>query len=254
MSLTIQSGGSITLQGGAGGGGGGATVGTYASRPAAGNAGALYICTDSPIAQWVDDGSAWRPMILGQALGTQVPAASAFTAFGAAGFTFSDNNGTIDLSCAGTGSTALKGAAISLSSATAYVQAAFANTEKQSTVSTCCVVLRESSSGKAVAAAMTSNPAAGAERNYVFSGIYTNSGRATIDQTIAPTPNGPTILRVHRSGGSTIVSYSSDGRTWTALFTYGAGVFDSAPDQVAFAAEPFANTSGRLLHFKYGSL
>ena len=65
----------ITPDGGGAGGGAGVTVGAYATRPAAGTSGRLFYPTDGPIA-FADDGSAWRPILQRQLLGTQPPLAT----------------------------------------------------------------------------------------------------------------------------------------------------------------------------------
>lgn len=71
-----------------------AGVGAFSSRPSAGNTGALYYPTDGPL-QFVDDGSAWRPVLLGGALGTQPPAAAGWTKRGASSQTLTDSLGTL---------------------------------------------------------------------------------------------------------------------------------------------------------------
>ena len=261
MSLTIQSGGSLTIQGGGGGGGGGATVGTFANRPAAGNAGALYIATDSPIAQWVDDGSAWRPLIQGQALGTQVPAASAFTAFNAGTFTFSDASGTIRFECTtGTGASNVRGAALSLSSSTAYVEACIADTSpgyNASTVSSTGVMLRESSSGKAVGIFTRVQQAAAAIPACAYLEVVTinNNGGSAFSAEISLPINAPKFFRVKRSGSDIVVEVSPDRLAWKTSRTFAtSSVFTSAPDQAAFGIIDYGPSYGLLTHFKYGSL
>src|SRR6185437_13862519 len=54
------------------------TVGPYASRPAPGGNGNIYIASDGVVPA-VDDGSAWRPICPPGVLGTQPPAASTWT-------------------------------------------------------------------------------------------------------------------------------------------------------------------------------
>jgi hypothetical protein len=76
------------------GGGGSSSTGTYASRPAAGTAGATYRPSDSWTG-FVDDGAAWRPLIQGVA-GVQPPAASTFTALNASATSaLTDDNGSL---------------------------------------------------------------------------------------------------------------------------------------------------------------
>lgn len=73
-----------------GGGGGSITSGTYASRPAAGTAGALYFATDVPML-YRDTGSAWERYPLREVIATQPPAASGFTAQNAGTATLTDD-------------------------------------------------------------------------------------------------------------------------------------------------------------------
>ena len=53
---------------------------TYAQRPAAGNAGRRIVLTDAMIPDWVDDGTQWRPMVGGLALGYEPPTSGSFIA------------------------------------------------------------------------------------------------------------------------------------------------------------------------------
>lgn len=59
------------------GGGGGTGYGTFASKPSAGTAGALYTPSDG-MSQWVDDGTVWRPIVQG-IVGNAPPAAASWT-------------------------------------------------------------------------------------------------------------------------------------------------------------------------------
>jgi hypothetical protein len=69
-------------------------TGTYAARPSAGTAGAVYYPNDAWTG-FVDDGSAWRPMIQG-VVGVSPPAASGFTAANASATSaLVDNNGAL---------------------------------------------------------------------------------------------------------------------------------------------------------------
>jgi len=68
--------------------------GLYAARPAPGNLGARYVCSDGAV-EFVDDGTVWKPLVNGRP-GTQPPLVSAFTALSsAAGATWTDVAGTI---------------------------------------------------------------------------------------------------------------------------------------------------------------
>lgn len=85
---------------GGGGGGGGVTynaVGTFASRPAAGTSGRIYVPTDGPIT-FLDDGSAWRPYVSGMMLGTAPPAAAGWTSLGVGSPTVADSFGSLFIS------------------------------------------------------------------------------------------------------------------------------------------------------------
>lgn len=61
--------------------GGGFSLGLLSARPAAGTAGRVYLATDSPGCKFVDDGTAWRPLIDHDCvLGYEPPVASLWTA------------------------------------------------------------------------------------------------------------------------------------------------------------------------------
>lgn len=255
MSLTIQSGGSLTIQGGGGGGGGGATVGTYANRPAAGNAGAIYICTDSPIAQWVDDGSAWRPLIQGQALGTQVPAASAFTAFGSA--TLSDVIGTVDVSVPSVVANTAHGGTISLSSATAFAQATMAPIPSTGTTIAMIVGLRKASTGQSVAFAMYAPIIAASHPISCYAATFSADSRATFTTHQSCGVNAPVTGRVRRDGSNYYVEVSLGTGNWNQIAAYSSTDFGgAAPDQAMVGLMSGGNGAMKasLLSFKYGSL
>jgi hypothetical protein len=94
---------------------GGTSIGTYASRPAAGTAGNRYLSTDGAI-EFVDNGTAWQPILDGT-LGTQPPAAASFTgSFLNSGTTISDVKGSVVLSAVYTVGTQVQSAQISLGS------------------------------------------------------------------------------------------------------------------------------------------
>jgi hypothetical protein len=256
MSLTIQSGGSVTIQsGGGGGGGGGATVGTFANRPAAGHAGALYIATDSPIAQWVDDGSAWRPLIQGQALGTQVPAASNWTSFGS-GATVADNKGTLTLTQAANGSSALmRGVTIPLSSSSMFVQGCATIVGTGAAQAWLQIGLREAATGKSVTANV-SLAVSGAQipgSAHVYRQTNVSDSRSSLGLIWSVPFNSPTAVRVRRSGSSVLVELSSDFSTWYQIDSV-SGAFTSAPDQVCFATAGDGAAVATLQSFNYGSL
>lgn len=74
---------------------GGSSIGygLYASRPAAGTAGKMYIPSDGWV-PFVDDGANWRPYLNGR-VGMQPPAAAGWTIVNAAGGTLADDHGTL---------------------------------------------------------------------------------------------------------------------------------------------------------------
>ncbi len=73
----------------------GATRGVFASRPAAGTAGAIYLVTDGPLS-FYDDGAAWHPLNFHSQY-TSTPAVAGFTTYQAGGrsTTVSDSKGGI---------------------------------------------------------------------------------------------------------------------------------------------------------------
>lgn len=250
----------IGNSGGGSSSGGGASVGTFASRPAAGTAGRIYIATDSPIAQWVDDGSAWRPMLLGQALGTQVPAASSFTTFGGGSFQMYDLAGTINFSATGNSQTSLCGGVVSASGSSLYVEGSVISTIG-SGASYCDpqVFLRESSTGKAVSISLQKLVSSSQFR--IFTTLFSNNAR-TSETAGAAVPFSYThdlhsriIVRLKVSGANIVCEYSSDRVNWFTINTHAISTsFTSAPDQVGFGYMHYNSGGGSLVHFQYGSL
>jgi hypothetical protein len=78
-------------------------VGTFANRPAAGNAGRIYTTTDGPV-QFIDDGTNWLPIIDGKTGAAQVYPASDFTWTNQASSASADIGGTVRLTTSGGGS------------------------------------------------------------------------------------------------------------------------------------------------------
>ncbi len=78
----------------------------YASRPAAGTAGRVFVPSDG-LTTFVDSGSAWRPIINGSVVGTQPPAAASFTLVQSTGLTnvatLTDQTGALKLAWSGEG-------------------------------------------------------------------------------------------------------------------------------------------------------
>lgn len=101
------------------GGGGNITLGTYASRPSPGTAGALYYPTDGAI-NFIDNGTAWLPIIDGT-LGVQPPAAASFTQGGfQTGTTGVDSHGAVVLTNGSTGGNIIQSMGISITPSTPY--------------------------------------------------------------------------------------------------------------------------------------
>jgi hypothetical protein len=95
----------VLAEAGVGGGGGGVLTGTFASRPAAGTSGRMYITTNGGYSDSVDNGSSWDAFREG--FKCSVPSAGDFTQVsGGAETTFVDDGDGILMTQMGTASTA----------------------------------------------------------------------------------------------------------------------------------------------------
>jgi hypothetical protein len=216
-------------------GGSGATIGsgTTASRPAAGNAGDLYLPTDA-IIFWRDDGAAWQPFGPVAPL-TAPPAAAGWTAVNAGSATLTDVNS--GLLFADTGNDINTAAYVRSLPAAPYTATAgliptlLSADDTANTEATIGLVLRESSSGKLVTLEIT----AGQGSRIFRSRKWTNSSTfsATYASRTSHWLGGGSLLwlRIVDNTTNRLLQGSSDGRTFVTLLTVGRTDF-CTPDQL----------------------
>lgn len=133
------------VAGSGGGGGGGTSIGPYSTRPAPGNAGAIFVPTDGPIS-FIDDGTEWRPMIPGGRIGKQPPPIANWTLYQPANnATFIEQAGTLFLSAPSAGNSQAyngiayvpKGSATVITACLTVSGAAFGGLSLRSSVTNC---------------------------------------------------------------------------------------------------------------------
>jgi hypothetical protein len=234
------------------------TFGTYAFRPSAGWNGRIYTVSDGPVALWVDDGAAWRPLVNGMALGTQPKVAATFTRFnnGTSNLTLTDVNGGLHIKYPIDGSvTDIGGFTESLSSTTAHVEAAFiwnfARTAyNASSFPGVGVCMRESSTGKVFTVGIAAyNDTVGATGSGMFmleGSYWANASTRTASSGGFDMPRtGALFLRAERSGSNMLARFSTDGQTWTTFYTIATTVaFTANPDSVGIFAQVWNATDG----------
>lgn len=245
------------------------SYGTFANRPTPGNAGRLYFVTDGPIAQWVDDGAAWHPLIMGQVIGTQPPLSSTFGSVNVSGTTITDISGSLLLTGPNDGSqTNIHAYTQNITGATtAYVEACIMNflTGSSATSNDFMVsglIMRESSTSKAVYLEQVtnnlspSNAGAGYSAYLQVAAFSSNTVNSASISQMAPFENGPLFLRIRRDSAKVYADYSRDRMNWIAIAIYALGTaFTTAPDQVGIAISGFNRTPQAIVtHFASGSL
>lgn len=239
--------------------------GTYASRPAAARAGNRYVCTDSPVAQWVDTGSAWAPLIAGCAVGVQPPAAATFTGANNGSATLTDNNGTLLLVGPndGTGASVNRNFIISNSASTAYAEASFnfpiTQTGATNNWPLTGVIMRESATAKAVQIRITPYGTAGETSGGSYSIEYivntSDSTQASNIYKLVSCHNGALFIRIRRDATTVYGEFSFDRIYWGSVgSTAISGNFTSAPNQVGLVSNGIGSvTRTNILSFNQGS-
>lgn len=235
--------------------------GTYANRPAAGTAGRIAFITDSPISTWIDDGTAWRPL-LNDVLGIQTPAIAGFTTFNIGAATFADASGSLSITGVNDGAPpgALRGATIANAANTAYAELAVRlRTVGDTTANhfySANVLLRETGTAKAYALVVfldCNNHRVDLQletwTNNTTRASATNKGAAVLDG------NGPLFLRVRRDATNLFAEVSRSRETWTQLDTRSiASTFTTAPDAAGFACNGINMVpTFSIVHFTQGS-
>lgn len=214
---------------------------TYASLPAAGVAGRMASVSDSPIAQWIDDGSTWRPLING-VIGVAPPLVASLTAFNQGGAVFTQLNGAILVTGVNDGAApgATRGMAVANVAATAYAELASAFRAIGDTTTNhfngAYAILRESATAKAYTLDVFQD--FNSRRTTIQAEVWTNNttrptnvdkGYANWDAT------APLFVRVRRDATNLFGELSRDRQTWVTVDTRSiASVFTTAPDTAGF--------------------
>ena len=259
----------------ASGGGGVVTHGTFANLPAAGTQGALYSSTDGAATIWLDNGSSWAPVVCSGAVpyrnpislvsadvlatwvaGTTPPTASSFTRLNGTDHVLTNSCGALHyLKTSTDGGFVCYPFAISLSSATAYVEAQIVFDTPATNYPVLGIVMIESGTTKNMTCCYF--PWDGGMYSQYRSSY---SSGAIANNSITPSKsNGylvPHLLRMRRSGANIIAEYSTDKTNWTQICSRNTTtVFTSAPDLVGiFAGTQASAASAYITHFAYGSL
>jgi hypothetical protein len=244
--------GSAGSNGATGATGAGTTYDVFANMPGAGTAGKSYYASDSGILHWVDDGSNYRPLLYGQQLGTQPPAAASFVYL--VGGT--NNDGSTAQTTTPTLSDSAGQVLVTLDSFQSKLHPCLVsghNTDVQGHLvpahnlpntgqafPQCELVVRENATGKmavlgivSVAKDNTAQNATGDGVTYLTCAAWSNVGtKGTAQDFSFPAGHGPLFLRVRASGTSAIFSYSycpNDANGWVDFKTI-TSVFTSAPN------------------------
>lgn len=190
--------------------------GTFATRPAAGQAGRLYHTSDG-IIPFVDDGTNWRPYFGGFA-GTQPPAAASWTATPSATHTtFTDKFGAIFLNASTTSSGATEGAEMTLSGAPYTIEAVYYPLLKPANNSETGIGIRDSGGGKVLLF-----------DTYWATGVFTvqvvqlttlTSFSSTPFSASLPFRGGPIHLRIRDDNTTLFFEYTTDGKNFLTLYS-----------------------------------
>lgn len=233
-----------------GGGGSSAGYGTYLARPAASTPGNTYYATDSPVGEWVDDGSAWHPLI-GGVIGEEVPTVADFNS----DWTIFNPGGGPDISVTGLPGGLLffaaNGSALNnrgwshpaASSGDISIEVAFSDLSSQFGGSGRFTIfgigLRRAATGEAYMFSLARSDEIGAGV-YFFdvSGWTNDSTRPTFSQ---PRTNNfaddgaPVFMRVRRFAGNFEAHFSRDRVNWWSLSGGSGSPF--VADQVCIASD-----------------
>lgn len=237
--------------------------GTFANMPKVYRSGRRYTAYDAPVANWINDGIQWRPLIMGQVLGYQPPSAASFTSFNAGSTSIVDLNGALFLSGVNDGSSYFtnRGYVQSLSTNTMFVEAAVAIQPtavnfSSDAFSVFGVIFRESATAKSY----TCTPIV----RHLYSSMYMEAATFTGDASRSSNAiiamgtmfNAPVFVRLRRNGATVYAEYSHDRIVWTTVDSKSTtSVFTTAPDQVGITICG-ANVTpyGRVLSYYTGSL
>lgn len=218
-------------------------VGTYAQRPAAGNAGKIWVPTDGPIAYY-DDGTKWNPIIPGAGIqpGEVAPSnVNPFTAVNSTPNATTNVYGGVVQTYTNTGGASsqnIQGLEVVLTSGqsiTAWLQANGAN------VSSAGIYFRDTGSGKLIIWGFDWS----SNNENLFAGRYNNlgtyAGSNSINDVVAVGLKQPIGLRVRANGGNYFYEHSFDGQTWMTLGSESATAFvPSGGNRAGIFFNPFS--------------
>jgi len=227
--------------------------GAFASMPAAGNAGSVYVATDAGIPMWVDDGTEWCPLISGNAIGKRPPLSSSLSTFNMSTGSITNINGGLQFEFPSVGAiNKLQGVYFPLSSSTAYIETCVVCADDTSTANYLdfAIGMRESSTAKSFTFVIYVEGA-------VHKGAWarwTNDNTLAADAAIATQPwayssyqswfNNYSFYRVRRDATTLYVESSHNRRTWYRWYSIAIStVFTSEPDQVILGAKARSNRS-----------
>ncbi len=208
----------------------GAGFGPFASRPVPGTAGRLYYATDSAIAQWVDDGTAWRP-IVGGVVGKAPPTLAAFnaawTAYNLGTASMAAGNGVLVMR--GPNDAAVntsRGWSIPTSDPAAWVEVALDDSSLRAGGITVLqhfgIGFRNSVGGAQFTLTSVRNNGVDYYTAGVIAGTWSSDTARTATQqawfaSLGSDANGPTFFRVRKSGTNLIAEVSRDRQNWQQL-------------------------------------
>jgi hypothetical protein len=234
----------------AGGGGGGSNFyGAYASRPAAGNAGAIATFTDNLALQQVDTGSAWKNLILGSPL-DEPPDAAALSAhynnFGTSTLVSDANRLIFTPQVTAPGTDRFRGAGLPIVTLASFSVSCVVDFRVPSDNGGFGVAVHESATGKTLLLAVCVIPALALTAVYQIYfaddtlGITSSSnlfflpdGAAGFYNSWVPGPTAPFKLRMSVSAGILLLLEMDIGRGlgWQTMAALPiAAFFTTAPD------------------------
>jgi len=233
----------------------------WANRPSAGWKGRQFTCWDSPIGQWIDDGTTWRPFV-GGIVCDQPAAASTFTSFNAGTTTFTDLSGTL-LFVGQNDSTSVinRGYTTTCTGNTMYAEmclSQFANpSSAASTFSFIALCMREAGTAKSYQFGPVTAHAS--HYTYLQTDIWSNNTTRTAavgDASMHLDSGAPYFFRIRRDATNIYAEYSRNRINWITHDSRTiASVFTTAPDSVGLAQLGFQVVPrGNILHFKSGTL
>jgi hypothetical protein len=226
---TVNVGSGLTLAGGTLSASG-VSSGPYSSRPSP-SAGSIYGSTDGIVAQWVSNGSAWRP-VLGAipTLGTQPPAASTFTRVGASTATLTDIQGSLELTANDVSNAVVFYGSNVVTSGGFSLEACLSSTWRYGGVTgseaLTAIVIYETSSGHMVRWAI-----AGLSSGSFVWGVQQFSSPNAVGSVVygysAPQVNvyAPVWLAIRETGATRTYEYSYDGQHWIVAYSEAVGTY-----------------------------